>query len=596
VAGKRIFWQLYLHFLFVIVLSLGLSFLLAFWMLRDFSYGQVEEDLRARALLIEAQVRQTLARSYAETDELCRHLGSRSKTRITVILPDGTVAGDSMNDPAEMGFHGDRPEIRAAFDGRTGSEVRYSHTVKKNMVYLALPVWDGDTILCAVRTSKPTASVGQALQELQGRILLVVLAVALAAMGASLLLSRRISRPLEEMRQGARRFAQGDLTSRLHVPHSLEMGGLALTLNEMAAQLHERIQTITRQRGEQEAILASMAEGVLAVNASERIISVNHAACGMLGMRMDRAVGRTIQEAVRNAALHTLVAKTLSGQSGGTGMGDVKDVLETSAGRYLQANGAILRDVGGERIGAVIVLNDITQLRRLENHRREFVANVSHELRTPLTSIKGFVETLRDGALRSPEDAERFLKIIARQVDQLNAIIEDLLVLSRIEQNGERNGIKLEPRKIRDVLESAIEVCSNRAVEKDISIGLACDAELTGLVHFPLLTQAVVNLLDNAISFSNPGSAVRVEAGQENDGNYIRVQDQGCGIPQDHIPRLTERFYRVDKARSRKVGGTGLGLAIVKHIIQSHGGTLSVRSTPGQGSTFTLHLPGTPPR
>jgi two-component system phosphate regulon sensor histidine kinase PhoR len=587
-ARKRLFRQIYLHYLFIIVLSMTLSMILVSWTLRDFYTGQVKEDLEARALLVEKQIREPLARSHEELDNLCRHLGDRSHTRITIILPSGKVVADSRKNPAEMDNHADRPEIRTAFGGKVGSRVRYSHTLQKMMVYVAVPAWERENILCAVRASMPLATVGQALEEVQGRILLFVFLVALAAMGISLVFSRKISRPMEEMKQGAQRFALGDLQSRLHVPDSEEMGGLAETLNDMAAQLDERIRTITRQRREQEAILASMVEGVIAVNAGEKIISINQAACGMLGLRAEQVQGKSVQEAVRNATLHALVASTLSGRGEEAGG---KAILETSTDRFLQANGAILRDVGGERIGAVIVLNDITQLRKLENHRREFVANVSHELRTPITSIKGFVETLRDGALQSTEDAERFLGIIARQVDQLNAIIEDLLVLSRIEQNGERSGFNLEPTKVRDVLESAIEVCSTRAVEKDISIGLSCNHGLTGQLHFPLLTQAVVNLLDNAINFSNTGSAVQVEAGEEAGGLFIRVRDQGSGIPEEHISRLTERFYRVDKARSRKMGGTGLGLAIVKHIVQSHGGTLSIESTLGKGSTFTLRLP-----
>jgi len=593
-ARKRLFRQLYLHYLLVVVLSLTLSILLAFWALGDFYYRQMTEGLKARALLVERQVRGPLAPPHAELNDLCRTLGERSDTRITVILPDGTVAADSHEDPAVMDNHADRPEVRTAFQGAVGSQTRYSHTLRKKMLYVAVPVLEGDRVLCVVRTSRPLATLGQALGQVQGRILLFVLLVALGAMGVSLVLSRKISRPMEEMKQGAMRFARGDLQSRLHVPDSEEMGGLAEALNDMAAQLDERIRTITRQRREQEAILTSMAEGVIAVDARERIISINQAACGMLGMDARKARGRSIQEAVRNAALQALITSTLAGRRKEEEPGGV--VLETASGRFLQAHEAELRDAGGERIGAVVVLNDVTRLRRLEDHRREFVANVSHELRTPITSIKGFVETLLDGALQSPEDAERFLRIIARQVDQLNAIIEDLLVLSRIEHSKGPGGIKLEEARVRDVLEAAIEVCSSRAVQKDISIGLACKPGMTARIHFALLTQAVVNLLENAINFSGPGSAVQVEAEEAPDGGAVlRVRDQGCGIPAEHIPRLAERFYRVDKARSRKVGGTGLGLAIVKHIVQAHGGGLHIQSTPGQGSTFTLHIPAAPP-
>jgi two-component system phosphate regulon sensor histidine kinase PhoR len=412
-------------------------------------------------------------------------------------------------------------------------------------------------------------------------------------MAVSLVVSKKISTPIEEMKQGAERFAGGELKTRLLVPDSEELGGLAETMNEMAAQLDARIQTITRQRNEREAILASMAEGLIAVDSQEKIISINRAACEMFGLRTPDIQGTSIQEAVRNAALHSLVAGTLQGYSGSEQEREV--ILDIGGKRFLQAHGAVLRDATGERIGAVIVINDITRLRQLENVRRDFVANVSHELRTPITSIKGFVETLLEGALDSPDDAKRFLGIIAKQVDHMNEIIGDLLLLSRIEQDyepgTEKPGMTLERGRIRELLESCIEVCAVKATGKDISIGLSCEKGLVAEVNRPLLEQAVVNLIDNAIQYSERGGMVQVEALKQEDEVAIMVRDQGCGIPEEYLPRLFERFFRVDKARSRKHGGTGLGLAIVKHITQAHRGRLSVDSSPGQGSTFSIYLP-----
>ena len=243
------------------------------------------------------------------------------------------------------------------------------------------------------------------------------------------------------------------------------------------------------------------------------------------------------------------------------------------------------------RIGALIVLNDVTRLRRLENIRRDFVANVSHEIKTPVTAIKGFVETLHDGSIRNSRDAERFLGIIGKHVDRLNAIIEDLLSLSRIEQDVEREEIVLEEGSIRDVLLTAIQVCEVKAASKNIRVALSCKEDLKARINPPLLEQAVVNLLDNAIKYSDSESTIRVQARKTNDQIILSVHDEGCGIGKEHSHRLFERFYRVDKARSRQLGGTGLGLAIVKHITQAHGGHVSVESTPGKGSTFSLHLP-----
>jgi two-component system phosphate regulon sensor histidine kinase PhoR len=241
-----------------------------------------------------------------------------------------------------------------------------------------------------------------------------------------------------------------------------------------------------------------------------------------------------------------------------------------------------------------VVLNDITRLQRLETIRRDFVANVSHELKTPITAIKGSVETLLSGVMSEAESATRFLEIIARQADRLNAIIEDLLALSRIEQEEERIGIQLTSVAVRDVLQSAALSCQLKARDKQVTLSIDGPDDLHFPVNAPLLEQALINLIDNAIKYSPDGGEVQLTARADATGLTITVRDFGCGIAREHLPRLFERFYRVDKARSRKQGGTGLGLAIVKHIIQAHGGQVQVDSTPGEGSLFTLRLPVAP--
>jgi two-component system, OmpR family, phosphate regulon sensor histidine kinase PhoR len=256
----------------------------------------------------------------------------------------------------------------------------------------------------------------------------------------------------------------------------------------------------------------------------------------------------------------------------------------------LRIRGTALRDGHGQGVGAVIVLNDVTRYRHLENLRRDFVANVSHELKTPIASIKGFVETLLDGALQSPDDAQRFLKIIASHAERLNNIIEDLLSLSKIEQSEEAANLPLVEVPLRPVLEAALRGCEPQASARKVSLELRCE-EILAHVNPPLMEQAIINLIDNAIKYSEPGGQVVVEAQQNASEVIVAVQDRGCGIATEHLPRLFERFYRVDRARSRKLGGTGLGLAIVKHIVQAHQGRVTVESTPGEGSTFSIHLP-----
>jgi two-component system phosphate regulon sensor histidine kinase PhoR len=272
-------------------------------------------------------------------------------------------------------------------------------------------------------------------------------------------------------------------------------------------------------------------------------------------------------------------------------------LADGGAERFLQARGTMLRDASGARAGAVIVLNDVSRIKKLEQLRKEFVADVSHELKTPITSIQGYVETLMDGAMNDREEAGRFLAIVARHADRLNTIIEDLLLLSRLDQAPEAAKLEKDESSVAAVLATAVEACAMKSREKGISVLTDCPADLTALVNAQLLAQAVTNLLDNAVKYSESGASVTVSALREGGDFVVSVRDRGCGIPAELLPRIGERFFRVDKARSRGQGGTGLGLAIVKHIAEAHGGSLAVSSQVGKGSTFSIRLPlGSGPR
>jgi len=403
----------------------------------------------------------------------------------------------------------------------------------------------------------------------------------------SLLISRRISAPITRMKRIAQLFAQGQLDTRVPDTGAAELDELAGALNEMATQLQDRILTITRQRNEVKAILSSLGEGVLAVDCRGRIVSVNRAAAQLLGIDPLGAQGRHIEEVIRNVGLQQFVGQTL--ESDQPTEGDVS--FPEEGGRFFRVHGAGLADPQGERGGAVIVLSDMTRIHRLENLRRDFVANVSHELKTPVTSIQGFAEALLDGGLDDGEQTSRYLGIIAKHAQRLNAIIDDLLSLSRLEEGTERRAILFEEVALRGVLEAAVELAGLRAEQKRIKVELSCDDSIWARINAPLLEQAIVNLVDNAVKYSDEGTIVSIEVLQKDNEVAICVRDRGCGIPKEHLARIFERFYVVDKSRSRKLGGTGLGLAIVKHIILVHGGHIGVESLPGQGTAFTLHLP-----
>ena len=585
---KSLLWQLFTSHLFITLVSLIAVTWYASTSLRNFFLKEIESDLKERGAILSRQLRDHLdPLEKREIDRICKELGYSARTRFTVILPSGVVVGDSDEDPARMDNHLDRPEVAGALNDGVGVSERYSPTLGTKLLYLAVSVKDNGRIVALVRTSLPMDSVDEAIAGIQLKIILGGLVIAAFATVLAFLMAHRIRRPIEEIKRSAESFAQGGFRMRLPASDLQEIGSLSEAMNQMADELQQRINTITEQRNELEAVLSSMVEGVFGVDMEERIIGVNDAAARILGCEPAQVQGKSIQEVLRHSDLQRFVQQALSSDEPVE-----KDLtLYTEEQSILWGSGTPLRDGNKKRIGALIVLNDVTRLRKLENIRRDFVANVSHEIKTPITAIKGFVETLRDGAVKNPEDAERFLSIIQKHVDRLEAIVEDLLSLSRIEKEGERQEIALEDHAVREILTGAIQLCEAKASAKSVVLELSCDEDLKGKINLALLEQAVVNLIDNAIKYSDPGKRVRIEAYKEDKGFLIRVQDQGCGIEKKHLDRLFERFYRVDKARSRKLGGTGLGLAIVKHIVQAHGGSVSVESQPGKGSTFSLHLP-----
>lgn len=591
-SGKRLVKSLFLSYLWITLVAVALTGFYGAHMARELYLDRTARDLEARARLSERLILESLAQDDQEgVDAVCKDLGKSTGTRITVILPSGRVVGDTEADPEGMDDHKDRPEIRAAASGAVGRSTRPSPTLREEMMYVAIPLDRDGSLAAVVRTSIPVTEINEAVGAMRQKIVMASLGVAGLLAVVSVWLSARIGIPLHELSEGAERFARGEFDHRLPRAGFEEISTLAEAMNDMAGQLDERIRTIRCQQNELEAVLGSMEEGVLAVDNEGVIINVNQTCAVLLAMEPGDLKGRRVHEVVRKPDLLEFVESSLSNSS--SVEGDI--LVRGKEDRWLNVHGTALHDAQHRKIGALIVLHDVTRLHRLENVRRDFVANVSHELKTPITSIMGFVETLIDGALDDRENAGRFLEIISRQVLRLDAIIEDLLTLSRLEKGSEEQAGRLEPGSVRNVLQATIEMCENKAAEKNIDLEFECPHDLTAPMIGHLLEQAVANLVDNAIKYSGSGGNVRVSAAEDGDVVVIRVQDWGRGIERTHLPRLFERFYRVDKARSRELGGTGLGLAIVRHIALVHRGSVTVQSEVGTGSTFSISLPAAGP-
>jgi two-component system phosphate regulon sensor histidine kinase PhoR len=587
---KKLIWQLYPSYVVVTLVSVVAVTAYCSGFFRQVYHDQARDALDQLAGVAAEQVRMVLrAEGPNGLDRLCKRLGGGSQggMRLTVVALSGTVLGDSHENPAVMEDHSGRSEIQEALRTGSGSSVRFSPTLGRRMMYVAVVLKEQDAPVAVVRVAVPLTEIDRALRSIYVNMLWAGLVIAAGAAVLSLLISRRISQPIVGIERIAQRFAAGELDVRIPTPDSVELAALAGSLNKMAAQLGERITTITEQRNELDAVLSSMAEGVFAVENKGRIVSVNPAAAQLLDIDPAQAHGRYVEEIVRNADLQEFVRQTLAGVQ----PAETDISLPIHGDRSFRLHAAGLTDARGRRSGAVIVLNDMTRIRRLEAVRRDFVANVSHELKTPVTSIQGFVEALVDGGVKDPTQVERYLGIIARHASRLNAIIDDLLTLSRLEEAGERRALRFDVGPVKPVIEEAIHLSGVKADEKRMTIDLACDDTLEARINPPLLEQAVINLIDNAVKYSPEGSPIRIEVRKDETEVSIAVIDEGCGIPPEHLPRIFERFYVVDQSRSRKLGGTGLGLAIVKHIAQVHGGRVTVESTPGKGSTFTIHLP-----
>jgi two-component system phosphate regulon sensor histidine kinase PhoR len=526
--------------------------------------------------------RDRLADPRANLESWAVQLGADSGVRITLIRRDGVVLADSSVEPErvrEMQNHRGRPEVRAAFASGRGMNVRRSATTGNTYVYVARTL-SGPGGVTILRLAEPLEQLDALRARLAAAMGLAMLAAGIAILFTSLWLDRRLFEPVSRLIGGAQDLARGRI-SRVAVPDEEELAALALALNRLAATSEQRLEAISRERDNLQEILASMSEGVLVVDRDGRAQMINPAFYQLFDLVGDFS-GRPVLEIIRHPGFARLIEDTLRKRHPQSS----QIVLPSPERRTLLLASAVLS--GGER-GAVVAARDTTELTRVADMRRDFVANVSHELKTPLAAIRGYAETLRDGALDEPPTARRFTDRILSQCRRLQELLDDLLILSRLE--GMDVALDREPVDLEAVARRAVELLAPTAREKRVEIEIREEEVPAVQGDAGNLERLLLNLLDNAIKYNRPDGKITVRLGRYGGEALLEVSDTGIGIPAESIPRIFERFYRVDKGRAREEGGTGLGLAIVKHIAQAHGGQVDVESRMGRGSTFRVRLP-----
>jgi two-component system phosphate regulon sensor histidine kinase PhoR len=547
--------------------------------------------LLAEARLVARIVAEPLAAGLpsAELDALIDGAARELQTRVTIIGPDGRVLADSLLSGEALRVvenHGSRPEVQEALATGAGSSVRRSTTVRDDLLYAAVTVRHQGRVVGVSRVALSLSGVAEQASDLQ-RAVAVALALAfLLAAALSAALASPLAGPLNEVMDAARRFALGDLSARSRVRRGDEIGELARIVNRSADQLQERITEIARDRARTEAILSAMGDGVMAVDDEGTVVLANQAL--RAGLELPEPVGRHYLEVVRQSEVGELLEEVL-----GTGDRRTSEVVMLRGGRAYAVTGVRFPGPEGQPHGAVLTFHDVTERHRVDRLRRDFVANASHELRTPLTSVRGFVEALEDGALDEPATSRRFLGKIRVHADRMAALVADLLELSRLE-SGERPP-RFETVRPAEVVEDVVASLAEQARGRQIVVSMdAAEApEVTS--DGDRLRQILENLLENAVKYTPPGGHVAVTARAGEPGAVVfEVADDGPGIPAEHLPRIFERFYRVDKARSRDLGGTGLGLAIVKHLAEGMDASVTVESEPGRGTRFRVHIPFRP--
>lgn len=589
---SQLLWRFYAGYVVIILISMLIVSVLVSRQVTENSVQEFRQSLAVRSELLAEIAKPSLSatdqqRAAGLLQTRIVQLGEDTQSRLTIIALDGSVIADSQELPLKMDNHGSRPEIIQARTDGSGFTSRYSQTLNQEMVYRAQRVTEHDELIGFVRVSLPLTTVDDKLAQLR---LLVLFGAGVSALSALLLgfyFTKRFTDPLMNMTEIAEAISKGDFARRIAVRQPGEIGQLAATINRMARSSAERMAEITTDRNRLAMIFSGMVEGVIGVDQDRKIIHMNRAAARLLDLTINECLDKPIWEAVRVQEINQALENSI----------EVQQVVKTQMRRPTDTDDRVvdiyagaLRNTDGESTGAVVVLHDISELDKLERVRRDFVANASHELKTPITAIRGLTETILDDGAMEAATRERFTEKIHTQSLRLSSLVTDLMTISRLESG--QNEQHFQPLNLVDVVRQSVSTAKTVCLEKQLTLTseipertLQIDGDQQSI------SQLLDNLIDNAVKYTAPGGEIRVNLDRDDMSAILVVSDSGVGISPQHQQRIFERFYRIDKARSRELGGTGLGLSIVKNIAEQHGGTVLVESQPGVGTSFTIRLP-----
>lgn len=572
---KSLFFKIFGGYLILIIALCSLIIGFSYYIIRNSHIETKAKDLTDLAMALKTEITPFVeSKNIHGLDIFIKNSGKSIHTRITIIGSDGLVLADSEEDPLKMENHRTRTEVVQAMDGNVGKFLRTSDTLKQEMLYIAIPVSKNNKVTYILRVSKFLKEINTATMQLLEKIIIVAIIVSFAALAFAFLFSNSISQPVRKLRSALHKVANQNFNVRVFLKNNDELRELADSFNYMIGSMEELFTELSRQKEELDSIISSLQEGILVLDKEEKILIANASLRNIINAELSE--GKLYWEALREPKLNDLIKKVQTLKQNVVSEIELNNRIFLCSATFLSYKEEI-----------TIVFHDITENKRLEKIKTDFVLNVSHELRTPLTSIKGFLETIEPGQLS--DENRHFIDIIKRNTNRLINIVNDLLALSELEEKGAR--LQLEDINLKSLVERVSRIFEQQLAAKAFSIDIIAEPDLPIIKGDPFkLEQVFVNLIDNAMKYMEKGGiTITISAHEKN--IIVTVKDTGSGIPPEHLPRIFERFYVVDKSRSKKLGGTGLGLSIVKHIILLHNGTISVESAPDKGTTFTIALP-----